>query len=80
MALLDWAVRSIMGIKQQYGNNSGFRKKAKEFGHWLKRTFDPSGFNAQQEEITRNFNSAEAQKQRDWEQYMSNTAYQRASA
>ena len=27
--------------------------------------------------LQRDFNAAEAQKQRDWEQYMSNTAYQR---
>lgn len=35
-------------------------------------------FNAQQAELNRSFQSREAQKQRDWEQMMSDTAYRRA--
>lgn len=37
---------------------------------------DALGIGAQRRQ--QEFNSAEAQKQRDWEEYMSNTAYQRA--
>lgn len=36
-----------------------------------------NAFNAEQAKITREFNSAEAKKDRDWQEYMSNTAYQR---
>ena len=39
-----------------------------------------SAFNAQQAQIDRDFQSAEAQKNRDWQEKMSNTAYQRAVA
>lgn len=61
--------------------------------NWFTRIFDPGGaeqafnaeqanierqFNAEQAGIARNFNAVEAQKQRDFEQQMSNTAYQRA--
>ena len=37
-------------------------------------------FNAAEAEKARVFNSAEAQKNRDWQEFMSNTAYQRAAA
>lgn len=37
-------------------------------------------FTANQAEIARQFNASEAQKQRDYEERMSNTAYQRATA
>lgn len=37
-------------------------------------------FNAEQAALTRDFNSAEAQKQRDFEERMSNTSWQRAVA
>lgn len=50
----------------------------------LQRWFDPQGaeqnFNAYQAAIDREFNAAEAQKQRDYETEMSNTAYQRVAA
>lgn len=39
-----------------------------------------SGFNARQNELAMQYNSAEAQKNRDWQEIMSNTAYQRAMA
>lgn len=62
---------------------------------WFSRTFDPigasQGFNSQQAEIEREFNAqqaanaqhfsaAEAQKNRDFQERMANTAYQRAAA
>ena len=37
-----------------------------------------SNYNAQEQETARAFNSAEAQKNREWQEYMSSTAYQRA--
>lgn len=37
-------------------------------------------FNAEQAAIGREFNSAEAAKQREWEEYMANTSYQRKVA
>lgn len=39
-----------------------------------------ANFNAAQNEIAMRYNSAEAQKNRDWQEMMSNTAYQRAMA
>lgn len=39
-----------------------------------------AGFNARQNELAMQYNSAEAQKNRDWQEMMSNTAYQRAMA
>ena len=37
-------------------------------------------YNAQQAQLNREFQAAEAQKQRDWQEGLSNTAYQRAVA
>ena len=39
-----------------------------------------AGYNAMQNKIAMDYNSAEAQKNRDWQEMMSNTAYQRAMA
>lgn len=39
-----------------------------------------AGYNASQNKIAMDYNSAEAQKNRDWQEKMSNTAYQRAMA
>lgn len=39
-----------------------------------------AGYNARQNQIAMDYNSAEAQKNRDWQEMMSNTAYQRAMA
>ena len=39
-----------------------------------------AGFNAKQNKIAMDYNTAEAQKNRDWQEMMSNTAYQRAMA
>lgn len=39
-----------------------------------------ANFNAAQNELAMQYNSAEAQKNRDWQEMMSNTAYQRAMA
>lgn len=37
-----------------------------------------ANYNAQQNAIAQQYNSAEAEKQRQWQEYMSNTSYQRA--
>ncbi|QCS36316.1 minor capsid protein [Capybara microvirus Cap1_SP_240] len=51
-------------------------------GNWWSNSIDSKSldkiFNAQQAGIERQFNASEAEKQREWEQMMSNTAYQRA--
>lgn len=52
--------------------------------NWFTRTFDPQGvsmrYNNAQAELSRSFSASEAQKQRDFEERMSNTSYQRAVA
>lgn len=52
--------------------------------NWFERTFDPQGvsmkFNAEQAAISRDFSALEAQKQRDYEERLANTSYQRAVA
>lgn len=56
--------------------------QAQNGSNWFTRTLDPSGadmvYNAQQSALMREFNMSEAQKQRDYEERMSNTAYSRA--
>lgn len=50
-------------------------------GRWINTingTASQNVFNAQEAEKARDFNSAEAAKNRNWQEYMSNTAYQRA--
>lgn len=54
------------------------------FSSWLNRIFDKTGYNQSREDylnaIDREYNAEQAQKQRDFEKEMSNTAYQRAVA
>lgn len=73
------------GFNSQYSEGAGFGSTV---GAW----FDPNysnrrneynaaidrEYNAEQAALERQFNSDEAQKQRDYEERMSNTAYQRA--
>lgn len=60
-------VYNAMGQGQQMLYNYGMANKQ-------------AGFNARQNELAMQYNSAEAQKNRDWQEMMSNTAYQRAMA
>lgn len=64
-----------------YANNYG--SVSDGFGRiWnnLNGTTANNAFNAMQAQLSRDFNSAEALKQRQFEEYMSNTAYQRQVA
>lgn len=69
------------GVISQVDTRSGVDRS---FGGWLSRVFDPSAsemdFNAAQAVMDRSFNASEVQKNRDWQERMSNTAYQRAVA
>lgn len=60
----DWFGGVMRGIGGVYNDISG--------------TTANNIFNSEEAEKARLFNSAEAQKNRDWQEYMSNTAYQRA--
>lgn len=70
-------VVSAAGAALRYGS------KVDDSGtSWLQRTFDPQGvsmsYNSKQANISRAFSASEAQKQRDFEERLSNTSYQRA--
>lgn len=56
--------------------NSNEAQKARDFE--AEQAVLARDFQSQQNELTRQFNSAEAQKARDWQENMSNTAYQRS--
>lgn len=60
-------VANALGVGGQMLYNYGMAKKQ-------------ANFNAAQNELAMQYNSAEAQKNRDWQERMSNTAYQRAMA
>ena len=60
-------IANAMGAGAQMLYNYGMANKQAEF-------------NANQNKIAMDYNSAEAQKNRDWQEMMSNTAYQRAMA
>lgn len=67
----------------QYGganSASGFAPAIGGFWNDISGTSGNNRFNSLEAEKARMFNSAEAQKQRDFEEYMSNTAHQRAVA
>lgn len=73
-----------------YGMNSRLENLAKTYGinspdsanAWFNRVFDPSGYDEAysqyQSALEREFNAEQAQINRDWQEKMSNTAYQRA--
>lgn len=70
---------NFMGKLTGYGefnNGTGLG----DFWNNINGTTANNQFTAEEAEKTRNFNSAEAAKNRDWETYMSNTAYQRQVA
>lgn len=56
---------AIQGITGQ--NNAASAQQASQLRDWQEKQY----------EVMRQFNSAEAQKNRDWQEYMSNTAHQR---
>lgn len=68
----DEGYNNVIGF---FGADSGRQMEAQRLS-----MLASNAFNAEQAEITRNFNSAEAQKQRDFEERLSNSAYQRAFA
>lgn len=61
------------GIDNAFTGNLDFQRQ-------LKLQEYNNSFNAEQAKIIREFNALENQKQRDWNEYMSNTAYQRQVA
>lgn len=79
-------------VVSQLGNDASYIDNG--FESFMGAVFDPSysqkidryrdalerEFNAEQSAIAREFNSGEAQKDRDFQERMSNTAYQRAVA
>ena len=71
---------SAANLWQQNGDPNSFSGIIGRIRNNLSGATAANQFNAQQAEIERQFNSAEAAKQRAHELYMSNTAYQRAAA
>lgn len=78
-------------LNANYGGNDSFSKKVGQWWNDVSGVTSNNDFssseaerarisNSEEAEKARVFNSAEAQKQRDWEEMMSNTAYQRAAA
>lgn len=67
-----------MSWEDDLRNNSTWQ----EINDWAQRIVDPTGsemqYNTAERIASQTFNAAEAQKNRDWQQMMSNTAYQRA--
>lgn len=59
------------------GNATATGSVLGSFWNEVTGTTQNNQFSAEQAALTREFNSAEAQKDRDWQEYMSNTAYQR---
>lgn len=59
------------------GNATATGSVLGSFWNEINGTAQNNRFNAEQAALTRVYNSAEAQKDRDWQEYMSNTAYQR---
>lgn len=62
-------------IAGYFGFDSGNAQRIEYLG-----SMASNAFNAEQAQINREFNASEAQKQRDYEERLSNTAYQRAFA
>lgn len=62
------------------GAVGGMASSAIQGGFNLYSQYKQNQFNAQQAQIDREFQSLEAQKNRDWQEQMSNTAYQRGVA
>lgn len=66
--------------KEGYGYYNNAADWLGRFWNDISGTSAQNQFNASQSAIEREFNASEAQKNRDWQEYMSNTAYQRQIA
>lgn len=65
-------------LDAQMRYNSAERAIANQFSEHMWN--ETAGFNSAQAEAARAYSAAEAQKDRDWQEYMSNTAHQREMA
>lgn len=70
---IDSTVNLGTGVDNWLTGNLDYQRDLEKLGF-------QNAFTAHQSELERQFNSSEAQKNRDWQEYMSNTSYQRAAA
>lgn len=83
MSLLGNALGALGNTSQSYGQSGGSsvntsQNSSGSYGGTMGTGAQVSEFNKQMMLAQQAFNSEEAQKNRDWQEYMANTAYQRA--
>lgn len=78
--LMNGTINDVRGGSFSSPSSGGVLSGVGKMWNDLSGTTANNDFNAIEAEKARVFNSAEAQKQRDFEEYMSNTAYQRGAA
>lgn len=80
--ILSSAGRALGSTANTAFNNIGSRGSTQSSGSSYSRTDTTAAqaFNAAESQRAREFSAAEAQKDRDWQEHMSNTAYQRQIA